>query len=93
VPAFIYPNSAASSRIYRSSSALVERGDQIKLRDIQGSFSVPSLSKYGLKGFRVYAYVQNIGTLWQGNKKGIDNEYGGSIPDPLATSFGLNFNL
>ena len=93
VPAFAYPIKTTANQVYGSSSALIERGDQIKLRDIQGSLSIPGLARYGFKNFRLYAYMQNIGTLWQANKKGIDNEYGASIPDPLSTSFGINFNF
>ncbi|SKC06510.1 TonB-linked outer membrane protein, SusC/RagA family [Sphingobacterium nematocida] len=93
VPVFAYPIKATANQVYGSSSALIERGDQIKLRDIQASLVIPTLSRYGIKNLRVYAYVQNIGTLWQANKKGIDNEYGASIPDPLSTSLGINFNF
>jgi TonB-linked SusC/RagA family outer membrane protein len=93
VPAFTYPNNAAASQVYQSSSVLVERGDQIKLRDIQGSVALPRLARYGLKNCRIYAYVQNIATIWQANDKGIDNEYGGAVPDPLSSALGLNFNF
>ncbi|WP_270090798.1 SusC/RagA family TonB-linked outer membrane protein [Sphingobacterium sp. SYP-B4668] len=93
VPAFTYPNKFRSSPIYRSSSVLVERGDQIKLRDIQASMGIPGLSRYGINNFRLYAYAQHIGTIWRANNKGIDSEYGASIPDPLSLSLGINFNL
>ncbi|MCY4778563.1 SusC/RagA family TonB-linked outer membrane protein [Sphingobacterium sp. UT-1RO-CII-1] len=93
VPAFVYPNSSAASDMYLYSSALVERGDQIKLRDIQLSYSLTKLKQIGLKNARVYAYIQNVGTIWRANKRGIDPEYGSNIPDPRYTSFGVNFNL
>ncbi|ERJ61221.1 hypothetical protein M472_20935 [Sphingobacterium paucimobilis HER1398] len=93
VPTFNYPINDGASKVYGSSSALIERGDQIKLRDIQGSLSIPTLSQYGFKNFRVYAYVQNIGTIWRANKKGIDSEYGKSVPDPISASLGINFNF
>lgn len=93
IPAFVYPVNTLASQAYRGSSALVERGDQIKLRDIQASFTMPSLARYGVKNFRVYAYVNNICTIWQANKKGIDNEYSIWSSDPLASSLGLSFNF
>ncbi|ERJ57345.1 hypothetical protein M472_01060 [Sphingobacterium paucimobilis HER1398] len=93
VPAFVYPNSSAASDLYYYSSALVERGDQIKLRDIQLSYNLGQLKRVGLKNARVYAYIQNVGTIWRANKLGIDPEYGMSVPDPMYTSLGFNFNL
>ncbi|MEN5379207.1 SusC/RagA family TonB-linked outer membrane protein [Sphingobacterium kitahiroshimense] len=93
VPAFTYPNNGAGSDVYRSSSVMVENAGQIKLRDIQCSLNLPQLAVYGFKNMRVYGYIQNVGTIWRGNKKGIDPEYGNWIPDPLMCSLGLNFNL
>ena len=93
VPAFTYPNNSVGSDIYRSSSVLVENAGQIKLRDIQLSLSLPQLNKYGFRNVRLYGYVQNVGTIWRGNKWGIDPEYGAWYPDPLMTSVGLNFNF
>ncbi|PTX11841.1 SusC/RagA family TonB-linked outer membrane protein [Sphingobacterium faecium] len=93
VPAFTYPNNANGSRMYVSSAALVENAGQIKLRDIQCSLELPAMSKYGFKSFRIYSYIQNVGTIWRANKKGIDPEFGSWYPDPLMCSLGLNFNL
>ncbi len=93
VPAFTYPNNATGSDLYRASSALVEDAGQIKLRDIQMSVQLPALTRYGLKNMRIYAYLQNLGTIWRANKRGIDPEYGTWYPDPMMTSVGINFNL
>jgi hypothetical protein len=93
VPAFTYPNNGGASEVYQSSSIMVENAGQIKLRDIQVSLQLPKLASYGLKNLRIYAYLQHVGTIWAGNKKGIDPEYGSSVPDPLMCSLGLNFNL
>ncbi|SKB96118.1 TonB-linked outer membrane protein, SusC/RagA family [Sphingobacterium nematocida] len=93
VPAFTYPNNNMGSDFYRSSSALVENGGNIKLRDIQMSVRLPQTARYGFKNMRVYAYLQNLGTIWKANRHGIDPEFGKWYPDPLMTSFGLNFNL
>ncbi len=93
VPAFMYPNNALASQFYEGSSALVENAGQIKLRDIQVSVNLTQRPHFPLKNCRVYAYIQNVGTLWRANKKGIDPEYGRSIPEPLSTSIGFSFNL
>nr|WP_315396800.1 SusC/RagA family TonB-linked outer membrane protein [uncultured Sphingobacterium sp.] len=93
VPAFTYPNNALASKVYQMSSALVENAGQIKLRDIQLSYTFPNSEKMKLKNLRLYAYIQNVGTIWRANKWGIDPEYGEAIPEPLMTSLGINFNL
>ena len=93
VPAFTYPNNSMGSDFYRSSSALVENAGHIKLRDIQMNLRVPQMARYGMKDLRVYAYLQNLGTIWKANKHGIDPEFGKWYPDPLMTSFGLSFNF
>ncbi|WP_400261169.1 hypothetical protein ACFX5U_14560 [Sphingobacterium sp. SG20118] len=93
VPAFTYPNNYYGSRFYMMSSALVEPADQIKLRDIQFSYTFPMRKNTKFKNLRLYAYFQNIGTVWRANKLGIDPEYGNSLPDPLSSSLGLSFNL
>ncbi|ERJ58988.1 SusC/RagA family TonB-linked outer membrane protein [Sphingobacterium paucimobilis] len=93
VQAFTYPNNNTASDFGRSISSRVENAGQIKLRDIQLSVQLPRLAYYGFKNLRLYAYLQNLGTLWHANKRGIDPEYGKMYPDPMMTSFGLNFNL
>ncbi|MCS3556942.1 MULTISPECIES: SusC/RagA family TonB-linked outer membrane protein [unclassified Sphingobacterium] len=93
VPAFIYPNNLYASELYYYSAALVEPADQIKLRDIQLSYNLHSLNRAGFKNVRLYAYIQNPGTIWRANKLGLDPEFGDAIPDPMSVSLGLNFNL
>lgn len=91
VPAFNYPVDYNASMFYNYSSALVEKADQIKLRDFQLSYRFTS-SKL-IKNPQVYCYAQNLGTIWRANKFGIDPEYGISSPDALAVSLGLKFSL
>lgn len=93
VPVFKYP-ADLGAQVFMRSSALLENGGQIKLRDIQLSMNVPFASNFKLKDFKVYASVQNVGTIWRANKLGIDTEYGHlHIPDPMITSIGLSFKL
>lgn len=92
VPAFNYP-ADLGSQVFMRSSALLENGGQIKLRDIQMSLNLPFMSSFKLKNCRIYVYVQNVGTIWRGNKLGIDTEYGSNIPDAMLSSLGFSFNL
>jgi TonB-linked SusC/RagA family outer membrane protein len=93
VPSLIYPNSDTNrDSFYTNSSALVERGDNIRLQDINVSYS-PKLSasvrKY-MKQFQVYAYMRNLGIIWKANKVGLDpDNYSGGFPLPLTVSLGL----
>ncbi|GGH10434.1 SusC/RagA family TonB-linked outer membrane protein [Sphingobacterium alkalisoli] len=93
VPAFAYPASANASRVYERSSALVENAGHIKLRDVQLSVQVPAAERLRIKNCRLYAYLQNLGTVWFANDLGIDPEYGSSAPDAFMASLGLSFNF
>ncbi|TJZ49867.1 SusC/RagA family TonB-linked outer membrane protein [Sphingobacterium olei] len=93
VPVFRYPNDYYASQLYYYSSALVEPASQIKLRDVQLSYNLGALGKRGIKNAKVYAYLQNLGTVWRASKLGIDPEFGGTAPDPFAVSIGMNINL
>jgi len=93
VPVFKYPANYFASYFYNFSSALVEPADQVKLRDIQLGYYPKLPARYGLKDLRLYAYINNICTLWRANKLGIDPEFGSSSPDPLACSLGISFKF
>jgi len=90
VPAFNYPNALYSSDFYRASSALVSSASQIKWKDIQLSWQLPMMAKLPVKNARLYAYVQNICTLWRANKWGVDPDFGTNIPLPRTYSLGFN---
>ena len=93
VPAVTYPVNSVASKVFLGSSALLESGSQIKLRDIQLSVNLPFASNFKLKNCKVHGYVQNVGTIWRANKWGIDSEYGFNIPDPMMSALGFSFNL
>jgi len=93
VPALSYPANMYATNFYAFSSALVSPADQIKLRDLQLSYSFGNLKKLNIQNLNVYAYAQNIGTIWRANKYGIDPEFGTNWPDPLAISLGVNLTI
>ncbi|MCW2259601.1 MULTISPECIES: SusC/RagA family TonB-linked outer membrane protein [Sphingobacterium] len=93
VPAVTYPANSIASNVFLGSSALLESGSQIKLRDIQLTVNLPFASSFKLKNCKIYGYVQNVGTIWRANKWGIDSEYGFNIPDPMMSALGFSFNL
>lgn len=95
VPALIYPNDNQRDELFANSEALVEKGDHIRLQDIQVSYSFPSHNhKSPFSNLKIYGYVNNIGILWRANKLGLDPDYVGngyySIPAPRSYSLGVN---
>jgi len=93
VPAFNYPTNMFATSFYTYSTALVDKADQIKLRDIQLNYMFGPLKKWGIQTMNIYAYAQNIGTLWRANKYGFDPEFGNGWPDPMTFSLGVNLTI
>lgn len=92
------PNEANSIRssFYANSSALVEKGDHIRLQDIRASFSLPdSLVEQKLRGKgEVYVYVNNLGVLWRATKTTLDPDYPDSLfPPSRSIGFGVRLTL
>jgi len=95
VPALIYPNVSNRSDFYTYSAALVERGDHIRLQDIQLNYSLsktqfPKLPFYNIN---IYVYTNNLGLLWRENKQGIDPDFRIGYPNPRTIAFGLRTNF
>lgn len=97
VPAITYPpDPGFGNGIYTNSSALVDKGDHIRLQDIRISYDIiNSYSNSNLfAGLQIYCYINNIGILWRANKDGIDPDlYGTMLPIPRTISFGINANF
>ncbi|SHG42305.1 SusC/RagA family TonB-linked outer membrane protein [Pedobacter caeni] len=71
VPSMIYPLNRSREDFYAASSALVEKGDHIRLNDITAGYLLNNKGKY-FKQIRLYANLSNVGVLWSANKVGID---------------------
>lgn len=98
VPSFIYPISNSNREaFYNSSAVLVEKGDHLRLQDINLSYAFGPNQLQGhlpFKTLQVYGYINNIGILWRANKAGLDPDYfSGGFPLPLSISFGLKATL
>jgi TonB-dependent starch-binding outer membrane protein SusC len=89
VPAIIYPNNANRNNFYRYSEVLVEKGDHIRLQDINISYTI-SGKKRLFQSAQVYMYINNLGILWRANDKKIDPDYQtGLFPEPKSFAFGF----
>lgn len=71
-------------RLYTYSSYLVEKGDHVRLQDINLS--------YKLSSFQIYSYINNIGLIWKANKQGLDPDnvlY--KVPRTISFGFKADF--
>lgn len=90
VPSFVYPVVQNRDLFYARSAALIEKGDNIRLQDINFSYELPSRmnAKLHLRHLQVFAYVNNIGILYRANKAKLDPDFP-NYPLPRTLSFGL----
>lgn len=91
VPSMTYPANSSRDKFYNYSEATVEKGDHIRLQDINISY-VPGkirFGKYALKNILLYTYINNLGIIWRSNKDGLDPDYGIHTPPSASFSFGI----
>jgi TonB-linked SusC/RagA family outer membrane protein len=73
------PTSYNSSRdyVYNNSSALVEKGDNIRFQDISISylFEKKTSSWLPFNSINLYGYINNLGIIWKADKLNIDPDY------------------
>ena len=95
VPSVVYPANNNRNVFYRGAEVLVEKGDHIRLQDINltYTFGVPAGKKARFSNLQLYMYATNIGILWRANDQDIDPDYTDRvnyfIPPGRAISFGL----
>jgi TonB-linked SusC/RagA family outer membrane protein len=91
VPSMIYPANSNRDLFYNNSSALIDRGDNIRLGyiNISYSFKQPDKTIQIFSTLQLYANISNIGILWRANKDKIDPDYISSIPQPCSYSIGI----
>ncbi|MCX2478362.1 SusC/RagA family TonB-linked outer membrane protein [Pedobacter sp. MC2016-15] len=91
VPSLIYPVNFGRDEVYEYSTALIEKGDHIRLQDIRLSYSLikkePSHSP--LASLSVYTYASNLGIIWRASSYKIDPDNVNGIPSPKTIAFGL----
>ncbi|WP_157970375.1 SusC/RagA family TonB-linked outer membrane protein [Albibacterium indicum] len=95
VPAMPSDADANRDNLYKNSEILVEKGDFIRLQDINLSYSFKGYTKQN-KGYQltVYSYANNLGLLWKANNAGIDPEYSrAAYPRSQSISFGIKLDF
>lgn len=99
VPSMIYPANGSRDGAYQFSEILVEKGDHIRLQDIQLNYMLTprQLHKLPFQSVNFYVYMNNIGILWRANDYHIDPDYvpvAGftQYPNPRSISFGIRID-
>jgi hypothetical protein len=91
VPSMVYPASSTRDDFYRTSDVLVEKGDHIRLQDVQLYYDWPGKGK--IRALRVYVYGNNLGILWRANREGIDPDAVAGLPDVRTVAAGMRLEL
>lgn len=94
VPAMVYPANAASDTFYALSETLVEKGDHIRLQDIQLSYDLikANFPKLPFQSIKVYVYASNLGVVWRANHAGLDPD-AADYPQPRSIALGLKIGF
>jgi TonB-linked SusC/RagA family outer membrane protein len=80
---------------YKNSEVLVEKGDNIRLRDIRLIYNLnkKNIKKIPFKNISLSLIADNLNMLlWRANKVGIDPDFNNTVPNPRSIAFGLNLN-
>ena len=95
VPSMIFPADQNRDNFYGYSEPLIEKGDHIRLQDLQVGYDLTkkSFPKLPVQLIRLYLYANNIGILWKANHQGIDPDYVTSIPTPRTLAMGIKLNF
>jgi len=93
VPALTYPANGDRTNLYLYSNVLVEKADNIRLKDIRLSYTFPKRPLIPFKNLNLFTYVTNVGILWRANSYHIDPDYPTGIPLVRTIAFGLKSDL
>lgn len=96
VPSLVYPAINNRDTFYGNSAVLVEKGDNIRLQDIQLSYALPLKTgeKMPFKNVHVSLNVRNVGILWKANRQGLDPDAVSMVAlQPRIFLFGIKGNL
>jgi hypothetical protein len=90
----VFPADLNRDIFYQNSEVLIERGDHVRLQDIQLGYTLgrPARPKLPVQAIKFYLYANNIGILWKANHVGIDPDYIQSIPFPRTLALGVKID-
>ncbi len=90
VPSMPLVVNATRDSFYKDAEVLVEKGDNVRLQDVNLSYHLNRLRQRRLpfQALQVYMNLNNVGLLWTANKSGIDPDFP-QMRQPMTISFGL----
>ncbi|MCW3464105.1 SusC/RagA family TonB-linked outer membrane protein [Chitinophaga nivalis] len=91
VPSELFESNFARDFFYNASNILIERGDHIRLQNINLTLNLNRkiIKELPFNNMLLYLTANNLGVLWRMNKQGIDPDYGSSMPSPRSYSLGV----
>lgn len=96
VPSLIYTTDSARDQFYSGSSALVEKGDHIRLNYINLGYELVQgrVLNFPFSSFRLYCAISNLGILWSANRYGLDPDFsfGANTLKPTKT-YSIGFTI
>ncbi|WP_439879714.1 SusC/RagA family TonB-linked outer membrane protein [Pontibacter sp. MBLB2868] len=96
VPSLVYPNNVNRDNFYMNSEALVEKGDHVRLQDVNLSYDIirPGKPTGTFRSLQVYALARDLGILWRANQHHLDPDLAsGYLPQSPTFSLGLRAGL
>jgi TonB-linked SusC/RagA family outer membrane protein len=94
VPSVPLAPSLQRDDLYTYSSALVEKGDHVRLQDVRLAYTLGKgvLPFMGAGRLQVYVYAANLGILWRANKAGLDPDYPVTYGLPRTIAGGIRLS-
>jgi len=95
VPSLVFSPDKYRDNFYQNSTVLIEKGDHIRLQDVQFSYDIDRsvYSRLPISRIRLYLYANNLGILWRANHAGIDPDNVSGIPNPKTLSMGVKMDF
>jgi len=94
VPSVPTASNARRDSFYGASSVLVEKGNHIRLQDINLNYTMtPKANKLPFRTMQIYAYLNNLGLLYKASKSTRDPDYYLTGRPPFSISFGAKINF
>src|SRR5690606_19412439 len=67
IPSFQYPNINSRDNFFLNSSALIEKGDHVRIQDLKISYLIGNIT--------LYTYFNNLPIIWAANKQSLDPDF------------------
>ncbi|MCY4781540.1 SusC/RagA family TonB-linked outer membrane protein [Sphingobacterium sp. UT-1RO-CII-1] len=89
VPSMVYPAASARDQFYLNSEANIEKGDVIRLQDVNLNYTFKPFVRKLKATISMFASVNNVAILWSANSQGLDPDYIG-VPPSRRYTLGIN---